>query len=181
MPEKKSRPDLLQPLTGTQVKKNEEYIARLSKTKTTRWDIPEGTELTWDTCVSPEFAIIYSDPVEDYNPWYEAWPIPPGESPFGPAIAPPMLLGYWSFWFYVVAAGAIGGASRGVAAFWDTWIVNPCPLGTTVRYHGKLAKKYLKRGRQYVRIETTVEDAKTGKLYMRHAQETLAQYAKIQE
>ncbi|MFC1990745.1 hypothetical protein ACFLU9_01165 [Chloroflexota bacterium] len=181
MPENTVKYDALQPLTKTQIEKNEAYIAKLQENKKSRWDIPEGTELTWEMRITPEFAIIYSDPVEDYNPWYEAWPDGPGESPFGGAIAPPLLLGYWAFWFYGIWAGGRGGAPDGVAVSFDSQIIEPCPLGTLVRYRGRLAKKYIKRGRQYVRIEITVEDAETGKLLFKHAQETLAKYAKVEE
>lgn len=180
MSEKKSSPNVLQPLTRTQIAKNEAYIARLEQVKTTRGELPVGTELTWEMCVSPEFAVLYADPVEDYNLWYEAWPMGPGESPFGTAIAPPMLLGHFAFWFWVVATGGLGGGRGGVATSWDSYIVAPIQLGTTVRCRGKLADKFVKRGRQYVRMEMTVEDAETGKLLFRHAYESLSRYAKAE-
>jgi hypothetical protein len=179
MPENLPRPDALQPLTRTQIEQNQAYIARLATQKKSRWDIPVGTEKVWDMRITPEFVILYADGVEDYNPWYEAWPVGPGKSPFGGAIAPPMLLGYWAFWFYCECAGGIGGSQEGVAAMWESEILEPCPVGTNARFRGKLAKKYVKRDRQYVRIEVTVEDADSGKLLFRHAQETLSQYQKV--
>ncbi len=172
--------DALQPLSKTQTAQVEATIARLEGQKKSRWDIPVGTEKTWDLRITPEFVILYSDGVEDFNPWYEAWPVGPGQSPFGPAIAPPLLLGYWAFWFFCECAGGLGGSPEGVAATWEGEIVEPCPVGTVVRFRGRLARKYIKRGRQYVRIEVTMEDAETGKLLYRHAQETLAQYQKVE-
>lgn len=170
--------DDLQPLTITQIAQIGEYLAKLERQHKSLWDIPEGEELSWEMRVTPELVILYCDGVEDYNPWYEAWPVGPGESPFGTAIVPPLLLGYWQKWFHRQARGA--GEVGGVAAAWDTEVIAPCPVGTLVRYRARQVRRYIKRGRQYVRAEITVEDASTGQLFVRHAREALAKYAKVE-
>ena len=175
MPDHVVAHDDLQPLTQTQILQLEAYLAKLESEHSSMWDIPEGTELTWEMKVTPELVILYADGVEEYNPWYEAWPVGPGESPFGTAIAPPLLVPYWQHWFHREGMGRaeIGGVATG----WRTEFLEPIFVGTTVRYHGKLVNKYIKRGRQYTEREFTIEDATTGKLLVRHTAIALAKYA----
>ena len=170
--------DDLQPLSKTQIAQIEEYIAKLERQHLSMWDIPEGTELTWEMTVTPELVILYADGVEDYNPWYEAWPVGPGESPFGTAITPTLLLPFWQNWFHRQGRGT--AEVGGVAAGWRTELIAPCPVGTVVRYHGKLTKKYIKRDRQYTEREFIIEDAKTGKVFCKHTAVALAKYAKVE-
>ena len=187
MTEEMPRTDELQPLTEVQVQKWREYSDRLWNTRIKRWDIiPEGWENTWELRVTPELVILYADGVEDYNPWYEAFrmygtgPIGVGESPFGPAIAPPLLLSENTSGTHETTEfrGRVHGA---IASSHDTQILAPCPLGTVVRYHSKVTKKFIKRGRQYMQCEVTAEDAATGKLLMKEIKETLCQYRKVSE
>jgi acyl dehydratase len=178
MSEKVPAHDDLQPLSKTQIVQLEEYLAKLESAHGSMWEIPEGTELTWEMKITPELVILYADGVEDYNPWYEAWPVPPGQSPFGTAIAPPLLVPFWQNWFHRQGMGRaeVGGVATG----WRTEFFAPVFVGTTVRYHGKLTKKYVKRGRQYTEREFTVEDAATGKLLVKHTAVALAKYAKTE-
>jgi acyl dehydratase len=177
MTDKAPAHDDLQPMTQTQIEQVETFLAKLEAGHSSMWDLPEGTEATWEMRVSPELVILYADGVEDYNPWYEAWPVAPGESPFGTAIAPPLLLPFWQNWFHreQQRTAEVGGVATG----WRTEFVEPCPVGRTVRYHGRLTSKYIKRGRQYVEREFTIEDAETGQLYVRHTAVAVAKYAKV--
>jgi acyl dehydratase len=177
MPESGPAHDDLQPLSETQIDQLESYLRRLNAGHTSMWDLPDDFEATWEMRVSPELVILYADGVEDYNPWYEAWPVAPGESPFGPAIAPPLLLPFWQNWFHREGRG--GTEVGGVATGWRTEFVAPCPVGTTVRYHGRVSKKYVKRGRQYIEREFTVVDSESGEVYVRHTAIAIAKYARI--
>lgn len=167
--------DELQPLSDTQLEQLEAYLASLDEAHASMWNIPEGTELTWEMRVTPELVVLYADGVEDYNPWYEAWPVQPGSSPFGLAVAPPLLVPYWQHWFHREGLGRaeVGGVATG----WRTEFFEPVMVGSTVRYHGRLTKRYVKRGRQYTEREFTVTDVATGKLLIKHTAIALAKYA----
>ncbi len=177
MSEREPRHDDLQPLSDTQAAQLQEFLAKLDEGHSSMWDLPDDFESTWEMRVSPELAILYADGVEDYNPWYEAWPVGPGESPFGAAIAPPLLVPFWQNFFHREHLGVreVGGVATG----WRTELVAPVPIGRTVKYHGRVSKKFIKRGRQYVEREFTVVDAETGELYVRHTAVALAKYAKV--
>lgn len=179
MGDREPRHDDLQPLSETQLEQVEAYLARLEANHTSMWDLDEGLERTWEMRVSPELVIMYADGVEDYNPWYEAWPVAPGQSPFGPAVAPPLLLPFWQNWFHREAGGTaeVGGMATG----WRTELIAPCPVGRTVRYRGRVTGKYIKRGRQYIEREFTISDAETDQLYVRHTAIAIAKYAKVTE
>jgi acyl dehydratase len=171
--------DDLQPLSATQAAQLEEYLARLEQGHTSMWDIPEGTVVTWEMKITPELVILYADGVEDYNPWYEAWPVGPGESPFGTAIAPPLLVPFWQNWFHRQGMGR--SEVGGVAASWRTEFIAPVFIGMTVRYHGKLTNRYIKRGRQYTEREFTIVDVATGQLLVKHTAVALARYTPVDE
>ena len=179
MPERVPQHDDLQPLSKTQIAQVQAFIEKLESHHTSMWDLKEGMELTWEMKISPELVIMYADGVEDYNPWYEAWPVPPGESPFGTAIAPPLLLPFWQNWFHREGLGT--AEVGGVAAGFRTELIEPCFVGTTVRYRGKVTKKYIKRGRQYTEREFTIEDAATGRLLVRHTAVALAKYLPVED
>lgn len=170
--------DDLQPLSATQVKQIEAYINKLEEGHHSMWDLPEGHEQSWEMHITPELVILYADGVEDYNPWYEAWPKAPGESPFGPAITPPLMLPFFQNWFHreVQNKSEVGGMATG----WRTEFVAPCPVGRVVRYRGRVAKRYIKRGRQTVEREFLIEDAETGKLYAKHTAIAIAKYEKVE-
>jgi acyl dehydratase len=169
--------DDLQPLTATQIAQVSGYVEQLEQNNHRMWDIPMGTERTWDMKITPEMVILYADGVEDFNPWYEAWPVGPGESPFGTAIAPPLLVPYRQHWFHREGEGK--AEVGGMATQWKTEFFAPVMVGSTVRYHGKLTRKFVKRGRQYTQREFTVTDAETGKLLLKHTAIALSQYKKV--
>lgn len=173
------RHDKYQPYTDIQIAQLEAYLEKLDQGHTSMWEIPVGDELVWEITITPELVILYADGVEDYNPWYEAWPSGPGESPFGPAIAPPMLLPYLQNRFHRETRGTAEVGA--MATHWRTEFIAPCPIGRTVRYRGRLTKKYIKRGRQTTEREFTIEDAETGELYARHTAIALAKYERVED
>ena len=79
-----------------------------------------------------------------------------GESPFGGAIVPPMLVSHFvlSVQFDHTKPFAIGS----IHTFHDSEIIAPIPVGATVRITTKATDKYVKRERRYVRHEVTVTD-----------------------
>ncbi len=185
MKEEMPRTDELQPLSDVQAQQVREFVEKLQKKRAKGWDvIPEGFEVTWDVPITPERVILYADGVEDYNSWYEAWPIGPGESPFGAAIAPPAMLSKECnniLAQMLAKKGYPGGATGLVHTFHDSQILAPCPVGTIARFHAKMIKKFIKRGRQYFQGEITIEDANTGKTLFKETREMLFQYQKVSE
>ena len=78
----------LRPLTNIQRAQTREFIRELEQDCQTYWDMVEvGDTLSRELHLTPELIILYSDGVEDFNPWYEAWRMNSwhieGESPFG--------------------------------------------------------------------------------------------------
>ena len=167
----------LRPLTPVQVVQTREFIAVLEQECQTYWDMVEvGDSLSRDLTISPELVILYADSVEDFNPWYEAWTMnswrKPGNSPFGPAIVPPMLVSHFilSVQFDYRKPFAIGS----IHTFHDTEILAPIPIGTTVRITCRATDKFVKRERRYLRHDVTVEDAESGKLYLRETRDIMS-------
>jgi acyl dehydratase len=171
--------DDLRPMSATEIEQAKAFIEKLEEKNQNMWEIPIGQELEWDMEVTPELVILYADGVEDFNPWYEAWPLGPGESPFGTAVAPPLLVPYRQHWFHRQGMGVetVGG----VATEWKTEFFAPVMVGSTVRYHGKLTRRFVKRGRQYTQRDFTVTDAETGKLLLKHTAIALAKYKKVDQ
>ena len=56
----------------------------------------------------------------------------------------------------------------------DTQILEPIPVGATVRIHTRAVDKFVKRDRRYVRHEVTVTDAETGTLYLTEVRDNLS-------
>jgi acyl dehydratase len=169
--------DSLRPMTGIQVQQTREFVESLDEKSQTYWDmVTVGDELTRDLHITPELVILYADGVEDYNPWYEGWLMNAwhieGESPFGRAIVPPMLVSHFilSVQFDHTKPFAIGT----IHTFHDSQIVEPIPVGATVRIHTKAIDKFVKRDRRYVRHEVTVTDAETGTLYLTETRDNLS-------
>lgn len=172
-----ARTDLLRPMSQIQVAQTRAFIESLEQGSQTYWDMVEiGDELSRDLHITPELVILYADGVEDFNPWYEGWRMNswqiPGESPFGGAIVPPLLVSHFvlSVQFDHTRPFAIGS----IHTFHDTEIVEPIPVGATVRIITKAVDKYEKRGRRYVRHEVTVTDTANGTLYMREVRDILS-------
>jgi hypothetical protein len=126
--------------------------------------------------LSPELVIMYLDGVEDFNPWYEGWRMNtwriPGESPFGQAIVPPLMVSHFvlSVQFDHTKPFAIGS----IHTFHDSEILAPIPVGATVRITAKAVDKFVKRGRRYVRHQVFVEDVASGTLYFRELRDILS-------
>jgi hypothetical protein len=172
--------DDLQPMTQTQIDQAKAYVEKLEQGRhQAMWDIPDGMELEWDMEVSPELVVLYADGVEDFNPWYEAWPVGPGESPFGAAVAPPLLVPRRQSWFHREGMGV--SEVGGMATEWRTEFFAPVMVGSTVHYHGKLTRKFIKRGRQYTQREFVVTDKETGKLLIKHTTIALSKYQKVDQ
>lgn len=171
------RTDALRPMTPLQVRQERDFIESLKQDCQTYWDMVEvGDVLARDLTITPELVILYADAVEDYNPWYEGWRMNtwriPGESPFGGAIVPPLMMSHFvlSVQFDHTKPFAIGS----IHTFHDTEILEPIPVGATVRIAATAVEKYEKRGRRYVRHEVTVTDTTSGTLYMRELRDILS-------
>ena len=169
--------DELRPMTEIQIKQVRDFVAKLDSESETYWDmVTVGDVLSRDLHLTPELVILYADAVEDYNPWYEGWLMNTwnrrGESPFGPAIVPPVLVSHFvlSVQFDHTKPFAIGS----IHTFHDTEIIEPIPVGATVRITTKAIDKYVKRERRYVRHEVTVTDVASGQLYLRETRDILS-------
>ncbi len=169
--------DQLRPMTDIQVRQTREFIESLKEDHQTYWDMVEiGDVLSRDLTITPELVILYADSVEDFNPWYEGWKMNtwyvPGESPFGPAIVPPMLVSHFvlSVQFDHTKPFAIGS----IHTYHDSEILAPIPVGATVRITATATDKFMKRERRYVRHEVVVTDVQTGTPYFRETRDILS-------
>ncbi len=169
--------DALRPMTPIQVAQTRDFIAGLEQGSQTYWDmVTIGDELSRDLHITPELVILYADGVEDLNPWYEGWRMNSwhiaGESPFGGAIVPPLLVSHFvlSVQFDHTRPFAIGS----IHTYHDSQIAAPIPVGATVRITTRAADKYEKRGRRYVRHDVTVTDVADGTLYFRETRDILS-------
>ena len=61
-----------------------------------------------------------------------------------------------------------------IHTFHDSEILEPIPVGATVRITTKAIDKYVKRDRRYVRHEVTVTDVHKGTLYFRETRDILS-------
>lgn len=169
--------DSLRPMSPLQVEQTREFIAGLEQGSQTYWDmVTIGDELSRELELTPELIILYADGVEDFNSWYEAWRMNswriPGESPFGGAIVPPLLVSHFvlSVQFDHTKPFAIGS----IHTFHDSEIHAPIPVGATVRITTKAIEKFEKRGRRYVRHAVTVTDTNNGTLYFTETRDILS-------
>jgi acyl dehydratase len=167
----------LKPASPLQRRQTREFIAGLEAEAVPYWDMVEvGDELSRDLHITPELVILYADAVEDFNPWYEAWRMNSwrvdGESPFGGAIVPPVLVSHFvlSVQFDHTKPFAIGS----IHTFHDSELIEPIPVGATVRITTRAIDKYEKRGRRYVRHGVDVTDAESGLLYFRETRDILS-------
>jgi acyl dehydratase len=169
--------DALNPMTEVQIRQTRAFVDGLASGSQTYWDmVAVGDVLSREVHLTPEVVILYADGVEDYNPWYEGWRMNtgriPGESPFGPAIVPPLLVSHFvlSVQFDHTKPFAIGS----IHTFHDSEILEPIPVGATVRITTRATDKFVKRGRRYVRHAVTVEDVASGTLYFRETRDILS-------
>ena len=108
----------------------------------------------------------------NYEGWrMNTWRIK-GESPFGPAIVPPLLVSHFvlSVQFDHTKPFAIGS----IHTFHDSEIFEPIPVGAKVRITAKAIDKFVKRERRYVRHEITVADVSDDRLYFREIRDILS-------
>ena len=173
----KDRTDELRPMTDVQIRQTREFVNSLESGSQTYWDmVTVGDVLSRELHITPELVILYADAVEDYNPWYEGWLMntltKQGESPFGPAIVPPLLVSHFvlSVQFDHTKPFAIGS----IHTFHDSEILEPIPVGAKVRITTKAIDKIVKRERRYVRHEVTVEDVASGTLYFRETRDIMS-------
>jgi len=61
-----------------------------------------------------------------------------------------------------------------IHTFHDSEILEPIPVGATVRIRTKAIDKFEKRGRRYVRHEVTVTDVMSEALYFREVRDILS-------
>jgi acyl dehydratase len=169
--------DELRPMTAIQIAQTREFIDGLKCGAQTYWDMVNiGDELSRELHITPELVILYADGVEDFNSWYESWTMNtwqmPGESPFGGAIVPPLLVSHFvlSVQFDHTKPFSIGS----IHTFHDSEILEPIPAGATVRITTRAIDKYIKRDRRYVRHEATVHDTLDGTLYFREVRDILS-------
>ena len=164
-------------MSPVQIRQERDFVASVQTGSQTYWDMVEiGDELARELQITPELVILYGDAVEDYNPWYEGWRMNTwrieGESPFGGAIVPPLMMSHFvlSVQFDHTRPFAVGS----IHTFHDTEILAPIPVGATVRIAATAIDKYEKRGRRYVRHEVKVTDVASGKLYMKEVRDILS-------
>lgn len=169
--------DDLRPQSPLQRAQTRAFIKSLEEECQTYWDMVEiGDVLSRDLHITPELVILYADAVEEFNPWYEGWKMNtwhiPGESPFGGAIVPPLLVSHFvlSVQFDHTRPFAIGS----IHTYHDSEILEPIPVGATVRITATATDKYEKRGRRYVRHEVTVTDVASGTLHFRETRDILS-------
>jgi acyl dehydratase len=169
--------DGLRPMTEIQIRQTRDYIDSLASVSETYWDMVSiGDVLSRELHITPELVILYADAVEDFNPWYEGWRMNtwhiPGESPFGGAVVPPLLVSHFvlSVQFDHTRPFAIGS----IHTYHDSEILEPIPVGATVRITTRAIDKFIKRERRYVRHEVTVEDVASGTLYFRETRDILS-------
>jgi acyl dehydratase len=179
MTENKTLPatDALMPMTEIQVRQVRDFVDSLAEESQTYWDmVAIGDELSRELHITPELVILYADAVEDYNPWYEGWKMNtwkiPGESPFGPAVVPPLLVSHFvlSVQFDHTKPFAVGS----IHTFHDSEILEPIPVGATVRITTRAIDKFIKRERRYVRHEVHVTDVASDTLYFREVRDILS-------
>ena len=179
MTENKTLPatDALTPMTEIQIGQVRDFVDSLAEESQTYWDmVTIGDELSRELHITPELVILYADAVEDFNPWYEGWKMNtwqiPGESPFGPAVVPPLLVSHFvlSVQFVHTKPFAVGS----IHTFHDSEILEPIPVGATVRITTRAIDKFIKRERRYVRHEVHVTDVTSGTLYMREVRDILS-------
>jgi acyl dehydratase len=164
-------------MTAVQIQQTRDFVESLQEKCETYWDmIAVGDTLSRELHITPELVILYADAVEDFNPWYEGWRMNSwrieGESPFGAAIVPPLLVSHFvlSVQFDHTKPFAIGS----IHTFHDSEILAPIPVDAHVCITATAIDKFVKRERRYVRHQVTVEDVASGKLYFREVRDILS-------
>ena len=164
-------------MTAIQVEQTRAFVDGLNEKSQTYWDMVEvGDVLSRDLHLTPELVILYADGVEDFNPWYEGWRMNTwhreGESPFGGAIVPPMLVSHFvlSVQFDHTKPFAIGS----IHTYHDSRDPRPDPRRRHRAHPHEAIDKFVKRERRYVRHEVTVTDVDNGTLYFSETRDILS-------
>ncbi|MES2492457.1 MAG: MaoC family dehydratase [Pseudomonadota bacterium] len=167
----------LKPNSAIQDAQTREFIRGLEQGSQTYWDMVQiGDELSRELEITPELVILYCDGVEEYNSWYEGWRMNVwrinGESPFGGAIVPPLMMSHFalSVQFDHTRPFAIGS----IHTAHDTQLLKPIPVGAKVRITTRALDKFEKRGRRYVHHEVLVTNVADGSTYMRETRDILS-------
>jgi acyl dehydratase len=174
---KDNQTDSLRPMTQIQIDQTRAYVQSLDEDSEPYWDMVNiGDELSRELQITPELVILYADAVEDYNPWFEGWRMNTwriaGESPFGGAIVPPLMMSH--FVLSVQFDHTKPFAAGSIHTFHDSQLFDPIPVGSTVRITTRAIDKFVKRERRYVRHEVTVQDAVTGQMFMLETRDILS-------
>ena len=174
---KDNQTESLRPMTQIQIDQTRAYVQSLDEDSEPYWDMVNiGDELSRELQITPELVILYADAVEDYNPWFEGWRMNTwriaGESPFGGAIVPPLMMSH--FVLSVQFDHTKPFAAGSIHTFHDSQLFDPIPVGSTVRITTRAIDKFVKRERRYVRHEVTVQDAVTGQMFMLETRDILS-------
>ncbi len=105
--------------------------------------------------VTPELANYCMMGTNNRNPWFM------GESPFGGAVAPPIMIQALSarvraLYLWGDFVGPVFVEPPGIHCAFDATYINPVKVGEKITVKGKCKDNYEKRGRRYIEIETTV-------------------------
>ena len=113
-------------------------------------DLAVGMELgPVETDVSERAITAYVKDWDDPNPWYVS------ESPFGAPVAPPAFMA-GLLCFQLLATKFNARATIGVKTSYES--LRPVTVGQKMITTGRIADKYIKRGLEYVVIESTSYD-----------------------
>lgn len=169
--------DALKPMSEIQVAQTRAFIDGLEQGSIPYWDAVEiGDELTRELTLTPELIILYADGVEDFNRWYEGWTMngwrAEGNSPFGGAIVPPLMVSHFvlAVQFDHTKPFAIGS----IHTMHESEILAPIPIGATVEIRTRAIDKFVKRERRYVRHEVEVTDVESRVCYFREVRDIMS-------
>jgi len=110
-----------------------------------------GEELgPWSTTVTPQVVQDYCDDWDDHNPMYLT-----GTADGGPPIVPPAYMA-GLFCFRLLGMKYNAGATIGAQTEHEN--LRPVRVGETLTAQGHIAEKYIRRGLEYVVVESTVSD-----------------------
>ncbi len=125
-------------------------------------DLEVGFEREWDVRITYPLIAWYADLCGDPNPWYSV-----GGSPFGPPVAPPLLISR--------LASRLTDSLGRMMGFLNTRnrtvTLAPATAGMVARFRGRIADKYERRGRRYVRIIVEAHDVASGTALLREEKE----------
>ncbi|MBI3742880.1 MAG: hypothetical protein HY261_01140 [Chloroflexi bacterium] len=116
-------------------------------------DLHEGWGREWDVAITFPLIAWYADMSQDANTWYTQ-----RGSPFGPPVAPPLLLSRLGSQL----TDSMGRMMGFLNTRNRTETLAPAVAGTVVRFKGRLTGKFERRGRRYISMVVDAYDAETG-------------------